>query len=68
MAHFIRLHSEVGDIVLDPLAGQGPTLIAAMNLHRKFIGIELDQGHCMAAAERLISSKGSNEEASMNNG
>jgi DNA modification methylase len=68
MAHFIRLHSDKGSIVLDPFSGQGPTLVAAMNLNRKFIGIEIDEGHCRAAAERLTSCVVSNGQSSINTG
>jgi DNA modification methylase len=61
MSNFVKLHSDKGDIVLDPFAGQGPTLVAAKSLNRRFIGIELDSGHCAAAVEKLaacLNSKG----------
>ena len=41
-AHFIRLHSQPGHVVLDPFMGGGSTAEAALTHGRKFIGIELD--------------------------
>ena len=40
--HFIRLHSQPGDVVLDPFNGGGSTGVAAVQEHRSYIGIELD--------------------------
>ena len=44
-AHFIRLHSEPGDVVLDPFMGGNSTGEAAIREGRKFVGIEIDPEH-----------------------
>ena len=38
----VSITSEPGDIVLDPYAGSGTTLLAARNLNRRWVGIELN--------------------------
>jgi len=52
MRLFIRLHSQPGDLVLDPFAGHGTTLRAAKDLGRKAIGVEIDEAFCEATALR----------------
>ena len=42
-----------GDVVLDPFAGSGTTLVVASQLNRKSIGIELDPHNVKIITERL---------------
>jgi len=53
MEHFISLLTNVGDIVIDPFMGSGSTAVAAQNLDRNFIGIELDDEYYKIAQQRV---------------
>ena len=53
MRWLVRLISPEGGLVLDPFCGSGSTGCAALLEGRRFVGIELDEGHAHVARARI---------------
>ena len=53
MEYLIKTYTNEGETVLDFTMGSGSTGVAAKNLNRKFIGIELDETYFKIAQERI---------------
>jgi DNA modification methylase len=53
MAEYIRNSSQPGQVVLDPFMGSGTTGVAALQLGRRFVGIEIDPGFFAMACDRI---------------
>lgn len=54
--HFLALHTKRNQIVLDPFAGHGPAAIAAIEMGRRYIGVEIDAGHFATMKRRVQNS------------
>ena len=54
MELYIGNSSNENDVVMDPFMGSGTTGVAAKNLNRKFIGIEIDEEYFNVAKSRVL--------------
>lgn len=49
----IKILTYKNDIVLDPFAGSGTSMVAAETLNRRWVGIELSPNYCKIASDRV---------------
>lgn len=54
MEYLIKTYTNEGETVLDFTMGSGTTGVACANLHRKFIGIEMDDKYFDIAKDRML--------------
>jgi site-specific DNA-methyltransferase (adenine-specific) len=52
-AWFIRLFTQPGDVVLDPFLGSGSTAVAAIQLNRNYVGIDINQEYIDLSRQRV---------------
>ena len=50
---FIKLFTAPDDLVLDPFVGSGTTAVAAVQLGRRYLGIDINAEYCALARRRL---------------
>ena len=53
MKWLVNHHSNDNDIILDPFLGSGTTAVAAKQLGRRFIGIDINMDYCKIAEDQL---------------
>lgn len=53
LEELIKIHSNPGDLVFDPFLGSGSTGVAALELGRRFVGIEISEKYYQIAKERI---------------
>ncbi len=53
LEQLISIFTDPGDVVIDPCAGSGTTLLAARNLQRRAYGFEIDKNFYKSAVELL---------------
>lgn len=54
LKRLIEIFTDVGDVVIDPVAGSGSTLRAAAELNRKAYGFEIKKDFCKLAREKML--------------
>ena len=54
LENIIRIFTDENDVVIDPCAGSGSTLLAAANLNRRAYGFEIKKNFFKAANEKVL--------------
>jgi site-specific DNA-methyltransferase (adenine-specific) len=54
MRSLVKIHTNVGDLVLDPFSGSGTTALASLGLQRNFIGFEISPEYFDKTHKRLF--------------
>ena len=54
LERLIELFTDKGDVVLDPTAGSGTTLLAAANMGRRAYGFEIKKKFYKEAVEKVL--------------
>ena len=57
LEYLVKTYTNEGDMVLDNTMGSGTTGVAAVNLNRNFIGIEMDEHYFEIAEKRINEAK-----------
>lgn len=52
--NLIKIFTNENDVVIDPVAGSGTTLLAASNLNRRAYGFEIKKEFCKLAKEKIL--------------
>ena len=53
MRWILERWTQPGDLILDPYMGSGPVGKAALDLGRRYVGIEIEERYCEIAVQRL---------------
>lgn len=54
LERLIEIFTDKGDVVIDPCAGSGTTLLAAANMGRKAYGFEIKKDFCAEARVKVL--------------
>lgn len=54
LSNLIQIFTDEGDVVIDPVAGSGTTLLAAAQLNRRAFGFEIKKDFYKAAKEKIL--------------
>jgi DNA modification methylase len=52
--YLVKTYTQEGEVVLDNTMGSGTTGVACVRTNRKFIGMEIDEGHFNSACSRMM--------------